>query len=131
MRLQIEIPDELFQAYDAAAGAPISLSEYLVQHLEKTRHLAAPALEKTIILRAEDLRSLEETLEFAISDGKGLAARVARYCAVTVNGIRLGLSPGHLEVMKEKAKRMGISTSEYMKLTLRKIEDLLFRGVAA
>lgn len=131
MRLQIEIPDELFQHYDQAAGSPISLGEALVAHLVKTRDLASPALEKTLLLRAEDLSSLEQTLECTLTSGKGLAERVARYCAVTVNGIRLGLSPGHLEMLKTQAIRQGVKFDQFLKLTVKKCEELIFRGVAA
>lgn len=125
MKIEIQIPDELYARYELQArsrdyAVKRELSERLQAFVE------APPKDRVILLRRHTREAIEKILNCSLLSDEELVDRVTRLAQLSIGEVRLEFSPGQLAEMKRRADKNGRTFEEELKISVKSVQSLVF-----
>jgi len=124
VRLNLTIPDELYDIYSARAeevqgrsGKTVSAEELMQRQLDTFKRVH-PA-DRVIVITSKDRDRLEAILSGGtLRDSSDLAEKVQNLADIQIGQVRVDFSPSQLMELKKYAGRNNRSTQEVIKSTV-------------
>lgn len=131
MRLQIQIPDSVYDAYTNRAsemsgnGKVISPEEVIADILD--RFSGVSPTDRVIVVGNTHRQRLEKLLSGGgLFDAEDLTTKVEGLASISVGDIRLEFTPGQLKQLAHFARRNGKTVEEVTKETVKRMEWMFF-----
>lgn len=128
MKLTLQVPDELYETYAAAANSDVP-SEVAAFMLARLDHFQWANAEGYLHLDPATRVRLEELMAGPLPTVDKLIERVSALASITLGGIRLDFSPGQLAEIARRAKRNGESVEVLTRRIVKTMESLFFTGM--
>jgi len=128
MKLEIQIPDELYARYELQARArSISVKREIQERLD--HFIDAPATDRVILVRTTARQQLEKILNCSLLDDTDLASRVDRLAHLEIGEVHVDFTPGQLQEMAVRARKNARSFKEELAMSVRSVQSLVFDRV--
>lgn len=134
MKLQIQIPDAVYDAYAnratemSAQGKPITPEEVIADTLD--RFSSVSPTDRAIVVGAANRQRLEKVLSGgSLFDGNDLTMKVEALAKLEIGEVRLEFTPGQLKQLANVARRNGKTVEEVTRETVKQLEWQFFDAV--
>lgn len=126
MKVNITIPDELYETFVKKYGVPKCFSR-MRQILNEMKDV--PDGERYIILSGDDRRAIEAIFDKPVQDSKELAKLVKRLNAVNVHGQVMDFTVDELERIDTQAQFHGKTREDFIQWMIRDLKDMMLDKV--
>jgi hypothetical protein len=108
MRIQLQIPDDLYEVYESflakALSGQATVEDLLVAQLERFK--GVPPQDRAIVVCGRDRSRLEEILSGGtLRDSSDLVQKVQRLADIEIGEVRVNFVPGELQNIKHYATK--------------------------
>lgn len=130
MKIELHIPDELYDVYDGYAGAR-DIDDVLLEQLE--RFQGAHPQDRSLLISPRIREQLEKLLPMHpgphLYDDVDLLERVKVLASISIGNVRLDFTPAQYEALKNYSDRQGRTLEELVQSTVLRMQELFFDNI--
>ena len=126
MKVQVSIPDEVFEEYVKKFGIPACYS-----HMKRaiTEFKDVDKNDRYLMIAGDGRRELEKVFQTTVDDAKKLARLVKNMCTVKIGGVEHSFTSDELARLQAQAGFYGKSLEDYIKDQIAEISQRMLEQV--
>lgn len=126
MKIQITIPDEIFEDYVKKFGIPACYN-----HMKKaiTEFKDVDKNDRYLFIAGDGRRELEAVFQTTVDDAKKLAKLVKNMCTVRIGGVEHSFTADELARLAAQAGFYGLTLEDYIKQQVAEISQRMLEQV--
>lgn len=126
MKVNVSIPDSLFEQYVKQYGLPAAYNR-MRQAIDLCKDVQVN--DRTILVTGDNRRALEEVFQTTIDDATKLVKLVQNVTRVTLGGVDMKFSDDQLQRLDMQAKFHGRTTEQYIRETVQELAATMLERV--
>lgn len=104
MKVQLSLPDDLYEKYAERAGGQVTVEELLLAQLVRFQEVSP--MDRVLVVLPRERAALEAKFSSgSLRDGADLLAKVEALAAIEIGGVKVDFTPGELRNIKTFATK--------------------------
>lgn len=126
MKVQVSIPDSLFEKYVKQYGLPAAYAR-MRQAMEMCQDIQVN--DRVVLVAGDHRRALEAIFQTTLDDATKLVKLVQSLSRITLGGVEMQFSPDQLDRLAMQATFHGRSTEQYIRETVAELSAAMLERV--
>lgn len=122
MKVNLSLPDDLYEQYASRAAGKASVEELLTAQLDRFKEVSP--MDRVVVVLPKERAALEAKLGGGnIRDGADLLTKVAALADIEIGGVKVEFSPGELRNIKTFASKNRLAVEVAIAQTVHSMKE--------